>query len=186
MGTPLEPQSTKYFVAFLVADLALLADVEAELTAVFGEIDARATPRAWQESKFYEAEMGRPLWRGFWSLQSLRGAEELVTAKLRAQTIEDKFRDRVSGSRRVNLDPGYLDRLKVVLASTKNANQRVYLNSGIYAEATLFYHHGAFHGLAYTYPDYLTLQAIDFLERVRAIYIEQLRHSGVLANFKSC
>ena len=119
MGTPLEPQPTKYFVAFLVADLALLADVEAELTAVFGEIDARATPRAWQESKFYEAEMGRPLWRGFWSLQSLRGAEELVTAKLRAQSIEVKFRDPVSGSRRVNLDPGYLDRLKVVLASTK-------------------------------------------------------------------
>ena len=179
MGTPLEPQPTKYFVAFLVADLGLLADVEAELTAVFGEIDARATPRAWQESKFYEAEMGRPLWRGFWSLQSLRGAEELVTAKLRAQSIEVKFRDPVSGSRRVNLDPGYLDRLKVVLASTKNANQRIYLKSGIYAEATLFYHHGAFHRLPYTYPDYLTPQATEFLTRVRSNNVEHLRRLGV-------
>jgi len=36
----------------------------------------------------------------------------------------------------VNLDSGYLDLLNVVLASTKNANPRIHLNSGIYAEAT--------------------------------------------------
>jgi hypothetical protein len=31
----------------------------------------------------------------------------------------------------VNLDPGYLDALKVVLVRRKNANQRIYLTSGI-------------------------------------------------------
>ena len=107
--------------------------------------------------------------------RSLRSAEELPGVKLQTRGIEDKFRDPASGGRRVNLDPGYLDTLKVVLASTKNANQRIYLNSGIYAEATLFYHHGAFHGLPYTYPDYLTPQTTEFLHRVRSIYVEQLR-----------
>jgi hypothetical protein len=175
MATPVEPKPAKYFIAFLFSDLALGVDVEGELRATLGEIDARGTITAWQESKFYESEMGAGLWRGFWSLQPLRDAEELAAAKLRTQTIEDKFRDPVSGGRRVNLDPGYLDTLKVVLASTKNANQRIYLNSGIYAEATLFYHHGAFHGLPYTYPDYLTPQATEFLIRIRSIYVEQLR-----------
>jgi uncharacterized protein DUF4416 len=179
MGTPVEPKPTKYFVAFLVSDLSLLASVEEELLATLGEIDVRGTITAWQMSKFYQAEMGANLWRGFWSLQSLGDPEGLVAAKLQTQAIEDLFHDPVSGGRRVNLDPGYLDRLKVVLASTKNANQRIYLNSGIYAEAALFYHHGAFHGLTYTYPDYLTPQASDFLKRVRAIYVEQLRHLDV-------
>jgi len=181
MGTPVEPKPTKYFIAYLVADLALLADIEAELLATMGEIDACAAARPWQESKFYAAEMGMHLWRGFWSLQSLRSAEELVGAKHHTQAIEDKFRDPDSGGRRVNLDPGYLDTLKVVLASTKNASQRVYLKSGVYAEATLFYHDGAFHGLSYTYPDYLTLQATEFFHRVRALYLKQLRHSGGLS-----
>jgi len=175
MGTPVEPKPAKYFVAFLLCDPALGTDVEAELRATLGEIDARDAITAWQESKFYEREMGSSLWRGFWSLRSLRSAEDLAAAKLQTQTIEDKFRDPVSGGRRVNLDPGYFDALKVVLASTKNASQRIYLNSGIYAEATLFYHHGAFHGLPYTYPDYLMPQAIEFLTRLRAIYVEQLR-----------
>jgi len=178
MGTPVEPKPAKYFIAFLVSDLTLLAAVEAELLATLGKIDARGTIAAWREAKFYEAEMGASLWRGFWSLQSLRSPEELAAGKVQAQTIEDKFRNLVSGGRRVNLDPGYLDTLKIVLASTKNAKQRIYLMSGIYAEATLFYHHGAFHGLPYTYPDYLMPQATEFLNRVRSTYVEQLRSLG--------
>ena len=176
MAAPVEPKPAKYFISFLVSELALIAGVEAELLATLGEIDARSVVTPWQESKYYEKEMGERLWRGYWSLRSLRGAAELAAAKLQTQAIEDKFRDSVSGSRRVNLDPGYLDTLKVVLASTKNANQRIYLNSGIFAEATLFYHHGAFHGLSYTYSDYSTPQATEFLNRIRSIYVEQLRH----------
>jgi len=80
--------------------------------------------------------------------------------------------------RRVNLDPGYLDSFKVVLASTKNASQRIYLDGGIYGEATLMYHDGGFHGLPYTYPDYLWPETLDFLTRLRARYLEQLRQAG--------
>ncbi len=179
MGAPVEPKPAKYFIAFLVSDLEVLAEVEAEIVAALGKIDARGTIAVWQESKFYEAEMGANLWRGFWSSYLLRSPAELAAAKLWTQRIEDKFRDPASGGRRVNLDPGYLDTLKVVLASTKNANQRIYLNSGIYAEASLFYHHGAFHGLPYTYPDYLTPPTNEFLARARSIYLEQLRALGV-------
>lgn len=174
MGMPVEPKPAKYFIAFLISDVALIAAIEAEILAKLGEIDAHGLVTPWTKSKFYEKEMGANLWRGFWSLQPLRSPEKLAAAKLQSQNIEDRFRDPMSGGRRVNLDPGYLDTLKVVLASTKNASQRIYLNSGIYAEATLFYHHGAFHGLPYTYPDYLTPQATEFFTQVRSIYVEQL------------
>jgi len=80
--------------------------------------------------------------------------------------------------RRVNIDPGYIDAFKVALASTKNAGQRIYFHSGIYAEATLMYFDGAFHGLAYTYPDYLWPQTLAFFTSLRSVYVDQLRRLG--------
>ena len=80
--------------------------------------------------------------------------------------------------RRINLYPGYIDAFKVALASTKNAGQRIYLHSGIYAEATLMYFDGTFHGLEYTYPDYLWPATLAFFTSLRSVYVDQLRRLG--------
>ena len=93
------------------------------------------------------AGIGSELLRRFFSFSALALPERLADVKLETQKIEDRYRETVSGGRRVNLDPGYLDAYKVVLASTKNAGQRIYLHAGIYGEATLLYYDGAFHGL---------------------------------------
>jgi len=78
----------------------------------------------------------------------------------------------------VNLDPGYLESGKIVLASTKNASHRIYLRSGIFAEATLLYYDGAFHGSSYTYQDYLWPQTLTFLTPLRSVYLAQLGQLG--------
>lgn len=166
----------KYFAGLLSSSLELLAGVETDLVAVLGEIDDRSEAVPWAASKYYQKEMGPSLLRRFISFSRLVSPEELGTVKLRTQLIEDRYKVLPAGDRRINLDPGYLDTFKVVLASTKNAGQRVYLHSGIYAEATLMYHDGDFHGLAYTYPDYLWSETIAFFARLRAAYVEQLRH----------
>jgi hypothetical protein len=176
MGTPREPAPAKYFVALLVSSAELLAKVENDLAEILGAIDARTEIAAWTESTFYEKEMGRGLLRRFCSFSALRSPGDLAEIKLQTQRIEERHRDSASGGRRVNLDPGYLDPFKVVLASTKNANQRVYLRSGIYAEATLFYHNGEFHGLPYTYRDYLWPATLKFLTELRGRHLAQLRN----------
>ena len=178
MGTPQEPKAAKYFAAFLTSDVALLPLVQNELGAIFGAIDGRSELVLWTASKFYEVEMGANLQRGFFSFTALRSPVELAAQKIKTQQIEERFRRQEGNGRRVSLDPGYLDPFKVVLASTKNASQRIYLDRGIYAEATLFYHSGGFHGLAYTYADYLWPETLDFLTRLRAVYLAQLRQSG--------
>jgi uncharacterized protein DUF4416 len=174
MGTAREPKPAKYFVALLSSDVDLLTAVETDLSPILSEIDARSEVVPWIASKFYEREMGRGLLRRFVSFSVLQSPENLAGIKLQTQRIEDNYRI-VAAGRRVNLDPGYIDAFKLVLASTKNAGQRIYLRSGIYGEATLLYHDAAFHGLEYSYRDYLWPESLAFFTQMRAQYLTQLR-----------
>jgi hypothetical protein len=180
MGTPREPKPAKYFVALLSSDSELLTIVESDLAAILGVVDNRSEILPWTASTFYEKEMGAGLLRRFLSFEPLASPGELARIKLLTQHVEDKYRDKTADhpGRRVNIDPGYIDAFKVALASTKDAGQRLYLHSGIYAEATLMYFDGAFHGLAYTYPDYLWPATLAFLTSLRSVYVDQLRRFG--------
>jgi hypothetical protein len=175
MGTPREPKPAKFFVAILTSAAELMSEIESELGSLFGQIDGRADLVPWSASKYYATEMGEHLERGFLSFASLRSPAELASAKRQTQAIEEQFRRKDGAGRQVNLDPGYLDPFKVVLASTKNAGQRIYLDQGIYAEVTLIYHSGGFHGMPYTYPDYLWTETLAFLTGMRASYLAELR-----------
>jgi hypothetical protein len=177
MGTPREPKPAKYFVALLSCETELLTTLETEFASLLGAIDGRSETVPWTPSPFYEKEMGRGLLRRFLSFEPLLSPERLADIKLGTQNIEEHYRRAPNGGggRRVNCDPGYLEAGKLVLASTKNASQRIYLRDGIFAEATLLYDHGMFHGLAYTYPDYLWPATLRFFEDCRARYLEQLR-----------
>jgi len=178
MGTPREAKAAKYFVALLSSTRDILTHVESDLVRTMSEIDARSEAMPWTASKFYEQEMGSGLLRRLLSFSALALPERLADVKLETQKIEDRYLETVSGGRRVNLDPGYLDAYKVVLASTKNAGQRIYLHAGIYGEATLLYYDGAFHGLQYTYKDYLWPETLAFFEQLRAAYLAQLKQLG--------
>ena len=175
MGTAQEPKPAKYFVALLSSSAALLTAVETDLAEILGAIDGRSEILPWTASKFYEQEMGTGLLRRFLSFAPLKSPENLALIKLQTQEVEERYRQTDSSGRRMNLDPGYLDAFKVVLASTKNASQRVYLHSGIYGEATLFYYDGGFHGLPYTYRDYVWPETLAFLTALRESYLAQLR-----------
>ena len=182
MGTPREPKLAKYFVALLSAERNLLSAVEGDLTGILGTIDARSEVSPWTLSKFYEKEMGPGLLRRFVSFESLASPGKLADIKLATQRIEENYRRSTESGlgRRVNLDPGYIESGKVVLASTKNASQRVYLYSGMYAEATLQFYDGEFHGYAHTYPDYLWPETMAFLTSLRGVYLDQLGRFGCM------
>jgi Domain of unknown function (DUF4416) len=179
MGTPAEPKPAKYFVGLLSSDAALLSTIEQDLAEVLGLIDERSETSPWNASDYYKSEMGSGLLRCFLSFARLASPGELAAIKLKAQQIEAKYCVPSSKAmvRRVNVDPGYVDAAKVVLASTKNAGHRIYLGSGIYAETALFYYNGAFQFCHYTYPDFRWPQTLSFLRSVRDSYLEQLRQS---------
>lgn len=181
MGTPRPPKPAKPFAALLMNPVLPEAEVEAALAGLCGPIDGASERMAWDVSRYYEAEMGGGLVRKFVSFAPLLSPEALRDLKLRANELEREFAlsRGAASARRVNIDPGYLEESKVVLASTKNAAHRIYLGGGIYAEATLRFHRGSYHPVAHAYPDYRWPETIAFFNAVRAVYLRQLRDAAL-------
>jgi len=179
MGISRKPQPAKYFVALLSPQEDLLAAIEKDLTQTLGAIDVRSEILPWTVSTYYEKEMGPGLLRRFLAFTPLRSPGSLAEIKLQTQKLEDRYRSAGAPQtgRKVNLDPGYLETGKVVLASTKNAAHRIYLQSGVYGETTLLYYDGAFQSCRYTYPDYLWRETLSFFSSVRSLYLDQLKQS---------
>lgn len=182
MGTPTLPQPVKLFIALLSADPALHALAVTQLEQLYGPTDVKSEVFPWNTTDYYRAEMGENLLRKFVTFERLISPEELVRIKLETNSLELSLSTASSpeSPRRVNLDPGYLDATKLVLASTKNQAHRLYLSQGIYAEVTLLYHHGAFHPFLYTYADYRWPETHTFLRDVRTRYLGQLRKQQVV------
>ena len=135
------------------------------LENTFGRIDLRSEIIPFDFTNYYEEELGTDLQRQWVSFEKLIAPEDLASIKLSTVQIENSLK-RPSGTRKVNLDPGYITLHNLVLASTKNYSHRIYLGNNIYAELTLIYQNHSFHPLDWTYPDYR--ENIKFFEEVRA------------------
>ena len=172
------PKPAKLIIGLLSADPALFGAAQQTLTHDHGPIDFRSEVFRWEITRYYEEEMGAHLLRQFVSFERLISPEALAGLKRHTDRLERSFASppTADGARRLNIDPGYLDATKLVLASTKDQAHRIYLSQGIYAEVTLRYHHGAFHPFEYTYPDYCWPQTQTFLRQLRQRYLEQLRY----------
>lgn len=146
------------------------------LSACFGATVLLQNPFPFTHTDYYSKEMGAPLFKRLVAFERLFLPEELAPDKLITNFIET---DLSSGGRRcVNLDPGYLDAARVVLASTKDHAHRIYLGKGVYGEVTLLYRHGAFQALPWTYPDYREEGTLAFLKAVRVWYLEKVAEAA--------
>ena len=150
-----------------------LDDIVRSLEGAFGPIDNRSEIIDFNHTDYYEREMGTSLKKILLSFGQFIQADNLWLAKRTALDIE--FMHTSEGNRRVNLDPGYLETSKLVLASTKNFSHRIYLGEGIFGEVTLLYAEGAFQKLPWTYPDYLSGQFVSFLEKERESFKQLAR-----------
>ncbi len=118
-------------------------------------------------SNYYNEEMGEDILRYWISFSPLIQPKHLYEFKLLSNKIEETHFSDEQSKRKVNIDPGYIDGSKVVLFSTKNYSHRIYLDEGVFAEVTLIYKNKQFKILEWTYPDYKTIQALNFFSEIR-------------------
>lgn len=124
---------------------------------------------------YYREEMGTGLTRFWCAGVRLVPATALAGYKLASVALEKRWRN--DGGRRVNLDPGYVSTLQMVLATTKGLPQAIYVAKGIYALVELIYRDGAFRSLPWTYPDYRKAAARGLFEPFRAHLLKLTRET---------
>lgn len=159
----------KLIVGMIGNRLDLFEEAKRCLVERFGQVDYQSDIIAFDKTNYYDREMGSNLKRKFYSFKKLIYPEELVKIKILTNGLEREFLNE-SGGRGVNLDPGYLAPGKLVLASTKDYQHRIYLGDGIYGEVTLRFRRGSFWPWEWTYPDYRSTQYIDFFNHVMELY----------------
>ncbi|RME46020.1 MAG: DUF4416 family protein [Deltaproteobacteria bacterium] len=146
------PDPVKLFVAVLWRDPGDFTPLLPRLTAQWGAVDHAGAPVPFDRTDYYTPEMGAPLFRQIFSFERLFSPEVLVAAKHLTTRLE--WESTVGGNRRVNLDPGFLDYHKVVLASMKYGGKKIYLGEGVYADLVLHYVGGEWASLPWTFPDF--------------------------------
>ena len=179
MGKINQALPVKLIVGVLTYNTELLPETEKELTALFGAIDARSEIFPFDWTGYYDKEMGSPLYRRFFSFAGLIEAPAVVDAKIAANELEASMAEKYPGVERpVNLDPGYLEQAKIVLASTKNFFHRIYIDRGIYAEVTLHYQDKKWKSFPWTFPDYGSEKYHPFFTALRESYRRQFSAAG--------
>ena len=163
----------KLLIAALCSSRRALELAIERLQALRGAIDHQGPPRPFDLTHYYEEEMGNSLQRSILSFDKLFCAGELAAFKHQCVELERSLGD--GGGRKANLDAGYLDHGKLVLASLKPAGQKIYLARGVYADLVARYKEGRYQPFEWTFPDFSAGVYDRELGEIRRRYLEQLR-----------
>ncbi len=172
MGKIRPPKKVKLFCGMISSDESLFNTVIEELSVKFGPVDCKSSVMPFTQTDYYKKEMGEKLKKFFVSFTELIDSIFLVDVKIFTQEIEEKYS--LNGKRRINLDPGYLSEAKMVLATTKDHQHRIYMGKGIYGEVTLKFQNKTYEPWEWTYNDYKKEEYIEYFIELRNILRKQL------------
>ena len=141
----------KPIVAILTGYTNLRDEIITLLQKNLGAADYIGEWHSFRHTKYYEPEMGEELKRCLISFETLISPDLLPKLKSWTREIEDHFR--VNGKRNVNLDPGYVDYHKVVLASGKGGGHMIMLTPDVFVDMLLWYNKG-WQFFPWAYPDF--------------------------------
>ena len=173
MSLPSPPKPAKLVIGFFLHEKTLGTPVVEKLIEKFGDVDIVSSWMPFDQTTYYEPEMGAPLYRRMMAFEILIHQNELAQVKLFTNEIEKQYADK--GKRVVNIDPGYLLLEKFVLATGKNFAHRIYIGNRIYADLTLVFRKSRFETLPWSFPDYAGDRVQAFLMRVREKYAMDLK-----------
>jgi hypothetical protein len=173
LGLAREHRPVKLMVGMFAAQESLFDAARVQLSQAYGPVDHASPVWPFDFTAYYAPEFGESLLRQFLTFVELIDPARLPEIKLHTNALEQEHA--FQGRRQINLDPGYIDLSKLVLATTKNHQHRLYLGQGIYAEVTLRYTRKSFRPWEWTYPDYRTDHYIQFFNQVRETLLQQLR-----------
>jgi hypothetical protein len=175
MGTIRTPPPVKLFIGVLTSIPEILPEAEERLSPLFGAADLRSALFPFDLTHYYDQAMGTPIYRCFFSFAELIEPSTIAAIKIKTNEIEEAFAESYRNvPRPINLDPGYLELSKIVLASTKNFYHRILISRNIYAEVTLHFEKGEWRSFPWTFPDFKSDRYHPYFMSLRERYRNQL------------
>jgi hypothetical protein len=177
MGRILPVQPVTPILGVLYRDVAVVDDILIWVEKLMGEVTLASPEWPFDLTDYYTPEMGDGLRRRFYLFDRLSDPTLLSKWKVETNKLEEQAAHRMGEQRPVNLDPGYLNGSKLVLASTKNHGHRIYIGQGVFAEVTLTFREGAWIKRDYTFPDFASGRYDEFLSKARELHLMQLKNA---------
>jgi hypothetical protein len=175
MGNIRTPLPVKLFMGVLTSIPEIIPKVEERLAELFGAVEFRSALFPFDLTQYYDRTMGTPIYRCFLGFAELMEPSAIAGIKIKTNEMEAAFAEEYRNVQRpVNLDPGYLEQSKIVLASTKNFYHRILISQGIYAEVTLHFEKGEWRSFPWTFPDFKSDRYHSYFMSLRERYRNQL------------
>ena len=144
--------------------------VEEKTASLWGKAETISPEFPFTLTSYYD-DISPHLFRRFLSFPGIRDGGLLAKWKKEACRLERESRT----PRAVNIDPGYVDGARLVLASTKDHAHRVYVGGGIHGEVTLRYRFKKWEPFDYTFPDFAAGTYNGFLTAVRERWLHEMQ-----------
>lgn len=175
MGAVFDFEKEKLIIGVIYHEKKMLDKAMEILTAEFGEIEDMSEEFSFsgEFSTYYDDEIGGEGLRRIYSFKELIDPARQADIKIRTNEIEALFS--IDGKRKINLDPGFINHGRLLLATTKETGFRIPLKDGIYTELTLFWARGGWQKLPWTYRDYQSERVQKFITKVRQSYLAERR-----------
>jgi hypothetical protein len=172
------PPVARFLAAFSRYEQAL-DWARTQMVAAWGPIALESPAFEFVETTYYDVAMGTGLRKVLFVFRDLADPDTLVDWKRLTNQWEEQYarENACPEARPLNLDPGYLTLAKLILASTKDRDHRIYLSRGIFAENTLFFRDRQWQKRPWTYPDYQREDYQEFLMQARDYLKQELKHN---------
>lgn len=172
-----KPKPVKLIIGIIATDADACEKAANALQQKFGKIDLLSEIWQFDNTNYYIDELGDSPVRQFVAIEKLIDPGEIADIKHATNKMEEELAQTLDCNlpRPVNLDPGYIETSKLVLATTKNFSHRVYIGQNMWAEVTLMYIKGRWKGFEFTFPDYKSGKYDKFLSKVREKLYNQLK-----------
>jgi len=135
----------------------------------WGKPVIQSPPIEFEAGGYYRASMGDDLIKTLVAFEGFQDPGELTDWKLATNQWESDYAalGLHNETRPLNLDPGYTSQAKLVLATTKDRDHRLYLRNGIFAEVTLTYVRKKWEHHRWSYPTYRGEEVTKFAQLCR-------------------
>jgi hypothetical protein len=167
---------TKLIVGVIFSLDAIIDRTEEAITATYGPVDLRSAAFPFDQTDYYDKQMGKGLRRLFLSFSRLVPPESLSSIKVHTNALEEEIKKSFARQARVvNIDPGILTASALIMATAKHFAHRIPLRQGIYAHLELLFSRKAVKLLPWTYPDFKQEGYQKYFLEARQVYLRQLK-----------